>query len=227
MAFTSASMKAVGDYLKNHARGLGAFEVIGLEYDPGLSFGRQSREVVAARAGDFAKKHKNKKWLSIIYGRKPLSFNLKRHMLVRPPIPDMPGGDWQRREVHCNFGYTFFSPSPELLEELEEKFVVMDLGHTINAEVMVGIRGLGSKTPEKFYPFSFIVNLEQFAVENFEHFADPTEGVFSIFSTNAIVNFPVIVPEFFAEDSIEYADKIVVSFKCGGENSEIEQFEIP
>lgn len=194
MAFTSAALYAVNDYLKNMA--LSTFPIIGFRYEPPLIFSRQLREVVAEASADFAKKYKNKHWLLIGYGRQPLTYDLKRTDAFSSGEYVENYGEnfevkWKRREVNTTFKYIFISPSPELLEELEEKVIVWDLGVTLYGSANVVIR---NNEKEEIYTFPFpdiLVNLQKFQVENFDHIDDINEGVFSIFSMSAIVNYPV------------------------------------
>jgi len=193
MAFTTASMLAVNQYLEEIA--LKSFRFLEFRYEPQMIFGRQLREVVAEKSSDFAKRYKNKRWLLVGYARQPLTYQLKRADTFSEQIQLPNGGElyeavWKRREVHSVFKYMFVSPSTELLEEVEENLIVRDLGYCLypNTEVVV----FDDNKQEKYrYPFEFLVNIERFEMQNFDHIDDMNEGVFSIFTMNANVNYPV------------------------------------
>lgn len=239
MAFTSAAMKAINNYLMTSANALKAFDFIGFEYEPTLAWQREFRENVAKYAGDYAKKNKHKKWLTVCYARTPLTYQLKRHDVIRSSeiSPYLPASTWLRREVHTVFRYMFISPSPELLEELEERFVVKDLGIVLEGNVIVGVRNAETKEIGPEYPFTFSINIEKFTVENFEHFADVSEGVFSIFTVNALANYSVFVvnevlgawPDDGSGGNGGLVETIVLSLRCGGEQEyvEVSRTEIP
>lgn len=238
MAFTSAAMKAINKYIQTHVNAMKAFDFIGFEYEPTLAWQREFRENVAKKAGDYAKTHKHKKWLTVCYARTPLTYQLKRHDLIRSAeiSPYLPASTWLRREVHCIFRYMFISPSPELLEEVEERFVVKDLGYVLEGNVVVGVRNSETKEIGPEYPFTFSVNIEKFTVENFEHFADVSEGVFSILTVNAITNYSVFVVDKIlgpwpddGSGNGGLAETIVLSLRCGGEDAyvEVSTTEIP
>lgn len=238
MAFTSVAMKAINNYILNSANAMKAFDFIGFEYEPTLAFQREFRENVAKRAGDYAKKHGHKKWLNVCYTRSPLTYQLKRHGVFRSTeiSPDLPASTWLRREVHCIFKYMFISPSPELLEEVEERLVVKDLGAVLEGTVLVGVRNTVTKEIGPEYPFKVSINIERFDEENFEHFADVSEGVFSIFTMNALTNYSVFVVDEilgpWPDGSVGGAgtvENIVLSIRCGDEQNyvEISTTEIP
>ena len=128
------------------------------------------------------------------YSRDKLEFQLKRCDVFYEQIGDLYKAKMKRREVHCNFNYIFISPSTELLEDVEEKIIVRDMGYSLypTAEVIV----YGSDKEELYrYPFEFLVNLVRFESQNFGHLDDTNNGVFSIFQISAVVNFPVFTIE--------------------------------
>lgn len=191
MAFTSGSMIALRSYLVDNA--LNMFNIISFQYEPNLMFDRQIRESIASIAGDFAKKHGNKEWIAVGYARDSLSYTLKRGDVVRETISVGEYlSDWKRREVNTYFKFVFVSPSPDLLEELEERVIVKDLGVTLYPTVNVNVRDSEKKIKYTF-PFEYLLNVEKFEIQNFSHLDDINQGVFSIFSMNAKVNYPVYV----------------------------------
>lgn len=190
MAFTSAAIIAVNQYLTDIA--LKSYRTIGVRYEPSLIFERQLREVIAESAGDFAKKYKNKKWLLIGYARSPLTYTLKRTDVYSEVIGDLYEARWKRRDVHSVFKYAFISPSPELLEEVEERVIVRDMGYCLFPQANVIIYDDNTKEEKYTYPIEFEVNIEKFEIQNFDHISDVNNGVFSIFTMNALVNYPVI-----------------------------------
>ncbi len=190
MAFTSAAMKNVNDYLVSIA--LSSYRTIGIRYEPRLIFDRQLREVIAESAADFAKKNKNKKWLLIGYARSPITYTLKRADVFSERVGDLYEAFWKRREAHNIFKYVFISPSPELLEEVEENVFVRDFGYSSFAEAEVIVYDQTTKEEKYTYPFNeCLINIEKFEIQNFDHIDDINNGVFSIFTMNALVNYPV------------------------------------
>jgi len=193
MAFTTAALGAVNNYLTETA--LPHFRTIGMRYEPSLIFERQLREVIAEEAADFAKKHQHKKWLLVGFARDNISYTLKRATEVfNDTIQDAEGNTiydtiWKRREIHNTFKYVFISPSPELLEEVEEQVVVRDLGVTLFPTATVLL--YEGKEVKYEYPMEICVNVERFEIQNFTHIDDMNNGVFSIFFMNAVLNYPV------------------------------------
>ena len=217
MAFTSAAGKAVNTYLRDQA--LKNFDFLGFQYEPQLIFNRQIREVVALLGGKYAKDKKSRNWLVVGYARTPITYQMKRFEFERCRLEDtsnndLPISDWKVRMVHCTFRHVFISPSPSLLEELEELFIVRDLGAILPASVNIVVKN-PDKTDGPVYPFEFSVNLEKCPVESFDIFADQSEGTFSIFTTTALVNYPVYVIDK-VYDTNGVAKEIDLSLRYGG-----------
>jgi hypothetical protein len=170
--------------------------------------------------GDFAKKNKNRRWLLVGYARTPVTYQLKRFDTFRwEGMDDFPSV-WKTRQVHCSFKHVLISPSPELLEELEEKIVVKDYGALIPAIVDVTVKN-PDKTNGPTFAFDFNVNLDKVTIENFDHFSDGGEGMFSIFSVESNVNYPVFVPET-VYDRKGVLRKIELSVRHGDEDNYVE-----
>lgn len=217
MAFTSAAGNAVNTYLREVA--LKNYDFLGFQYEPQLIFNRQIREVVARLGGEYAKTKKSRNWLVVGYARTPITYQMKRFEFERCRLEDtsnndLPISEWKVRMVHCTFRHVFISPSPFLLEELEELFIIRDLGAVLTATVNIVVKN-EDKTDGPIYPFEFSVNLEKCPVESFEHFGDQTEGTFSIFSTTALVNYPVYVIDK-VYDTNGVAKEIDLSLRYGG-----------
>jgi hypothetical protein len=224
MSFTSASVQFVNDYLSDIA--LNQFRILGFRYEPQLNFNRQLREVVAEKSADFAIKHRHKKWLLIGYRRQPSTYQLKRTEVFSMPILAEDGStvlfsaDWKRRDVHTIVNYIFISPSAGLLEDLEEDVIVRDYGFSGYVDTCVNVYD-ENKVLKYTYPFNFLVNIERFEIQNFDHLDDQTEGVFSIFSMNAKINFPVYALDK-VYDYTGICEKIVLTIETPGVKKDYE-----
>lgn len=220
MSFITGALGAVNDYLNDIA--LQTFNITNFVYEPSLTFGRQLREQIALFSGDFAKKNKNKKWLIVGYARDPVRYTLKRTEVYYEQVAGLYSSKWKRREVDCVFKYVFISPSPELLELVEEKVVVEDFGFTLFPTVDVNVYNKETKSIEYTYPFEYLVNVEKFEIQNFSHLDDINEGVFSIFSMNAKVNFSVFTVNEVYDSSDMLCEKIVLTININGDEKDVE-----
>ena len=126
------------------------------------------------------------------YARSPLTYTLKRTDVFSETIGDLYEARWKRRDVHNIFKYAFISPSPDLLEEVEERVIVRDMGYCLFPQATVEVYDDNTKEVKYSYPLEFEVNIEKFEIQNFDHIDDINQGVFSIFTMNAMVNYPVL-----------------------------------
>ena len=176
MACTSAAIKALNDYVRYTA--LFSYESICFVYDPEMIWSGQTREFVARFAGPFAKAHGGRKnWFAAAYSRSHLTFRLhKTTSVLRPRTLDGKGmEDFTYRDTSCEVMYNFYSPSPELLEDVEELFIARDLAAVPEATVLLNDD-----------PWKFDVNVAEFQVQNFGHLQDDSEGLISILTVEGI-----------------------------------------
>jgi len=190
MAMTSAAVNAVRDYLAYDA--LKSFRFLFFDYEPDLQFSPQVQEEVARQEAAFARKHGGDHWLACVYNRSVLEHSSRRIMNIEREVEVtledgstelVPDSMYKMRVVQLRMGFQFISPSPEYLEELEERFLVKGLAETLSAQVTLN---------EK--PYTFDVNILEFEPERFGHM-DVREARFSIFQTNAVLHYPVVVLE--------------------------------
>lgn len=220
MATTRSAMKATNTYLKTIA--FQRFNVLGFEYEPTLIFDRQIRERVAEKAAAFSKQHKNSKWLYLAYGRSPLTTHLKRETSVLgiPGDDDVgiPRTEWKWRMLNTTFNYMVVSPDPSYLEDLEELLIVADCGRVLEATAFIT-----TENSETGINYTFNVNVERFEVQSFEHLDDHNEGVFSILTMKANVNFPALALNKVYGESGGFAARIILTGYLGG-NRDVELF---
>lgn len=191
MATTRAALHAVKTYLITEA--LRDFRILGAKYEPTLIFGKQVREQITEFAKKFGETNKDSKWLAMAYSRDKLGYDLKRQISVhRLPSDeevseDIPLTEWKWRIVNTYFRFAVFSPDPSYIEDLEETVIVRDLGKVIQADAYVHFN-----ETKQVIPCPFDVNVERFEVEGLDHLDDGNEGVFSILTLRANVNYPII-----------------------------------
>jgi hypothetical protein len=213
-------MSAMNAYLKTDA--LRTFNILAMEYEATLSFDAQIREKVAERASAHAKAQKNSKWISIAYGRGPLTYELKRERSVLNMDSDedagIPKTEWKWRMINTEFSYLVISPDPSYIEDVEEAIIVNDMGKVLEANAYIGF-----EDSKRRITYTFNVNVERLNVESFGHLDPSNEGVFSILNLRAKVNFPAMtLSKVFGQNG--FARRIILTGYLG-DNEDVELFE--